>query len=335
MTKCFAAYSTCCFLFCCLTVFSSAAKAEWHRDMQPIMGTEVSVTLWHKDEQLAKGAMTAVMDEMRRINDTLSPYIESSDLSQVNRLAAQSPQSISSELAYLVDKSLFFSRLSEGAFDITYASVGWRYDYREKNQPSQGEIASLLPAINYQWLELDKSSLTLKYGHENVRIDLGGIAKGYAVDRAADKLVALGVEHATVSAGGDSRIIGDRRGRPWIIGIKKPRAANGTDEAAIKLPLQDVAISTSGDYERFFIDEKTGERIHHILNPKTGGPAQGVTSVTVLGPLGADTDPLSTSVFVMGVERGLALINKLPGFDCIIIDRYGKVHYSAELLPAK
>jgi thiamine biosynthesis lipoprotein len=132
--------------------------------------------------------------------------------------------------------------------------------------------------------------------------------------------------HASLSAGGDSRVLGDKRGRPWLVGIKNPRA----DAVAISLPLDNVAVSTSGDYERYFIAD-SGERVHHIINPRTGKSTSGVNSVTIIGPQGFDTDPLSTSVFVMGPEKGLALINKLPGFDAVIITSQGKVLYSQGL----
>jgi len=138
----------------------------------------------------------------------------------------------------------------------------------------------------------------------------------------------FGIQHATISAGGDSRVIGDRRGRPWIIGVKDPRVE---DKMALLLPLTDVAVSTSGDYERFFLEGET--RVHHILNPATGQSAAGIMSVTVLGDNALDTDPLSTTVFVLGVEKGLLLLNRLSGFDGVIIDKSGKIYYSAGLSP--
>lgn len=307
---------------------------DWQADSQAIMGTEISVTLWHQDSETGRMAIAAVMDEMHRIDQALSPFIDTSELFRVNQLAARTPQKISDELLMLVDKSLYFSRISDGAFDITFASVGWKYDYRNKQQPSDEERQNLLPAINYKLLRLDKNKQTLFFGHPNMRIDLGGIAKGYAVDRAVELLKAHGVEHATVSAGGDSRVMGDKMGRPWIIGIKNPRAGeNANSPPVIRLPLTDTAVSTSGDYERYFVDESNGERIHHIINPKTGKSATGVISVTVLGPKGADTDPLSTTVFVLGVEKGLKLVNRLQGIDCVIIDSSGKVHFSTGLSP--
>lgn len=314
-------------------VGSLPANAEWYSDTQPIMGTEVSVTLWSHDQKTAATAIERVMQEMHRIDATLSPYKEDSALSLINRSAAKKAQPLTDEFLLLIDKSLYFSRVSDGAFDITFASVGRYYDYRNKLQPDDKQREELLPAISYKHLLLDRKAKTLRYLRPQVYIDLGGIAKGYAVDRASDILEQMGIEHASVSAGGDSRIIGDRRGRPWMVGIKNPRISPASPEdSVIRMPLENVAVSTSGDYERFFIDEVSGQRIHHIINPKTGKSSHGVVSVTILGERGVDTDPLSTTVFVLGVKKGLALINQLPGFDCVIIDAEGQAHYSDGLM---
>lgn len=311
---------------------STATWAAWHGDNQDIMGTKVSVTLWHDDPEIAEAAVAAVMDEMRRIDAEFSPYIETSELYKVNLLAAkasaQNPVAISAELAHIIDKSFYYSRISDGAFDITFASLARYYDYRKKLTPSEQQREELLPLINYKLVHLDKSKNTLWFEHPKVHIDLGGIAKGHAVDNAINILKARGITHASVSAGGDSRVLGDKNGRPWLVGIKNPRA----DKVAITLPLEDVSVSTSGDYERYFMDEK-GERVHHIINPHTGKSATGVNSVTILGPSGIDTDALSTTVFILGPEKGLALINRLPGFDAVIINQDGKVLYSDGLAP--
>ena len=322
-----------CIAFLCVC-WVGASQAEWVSESQDIMGTQVGVTFWFEDQDRAQHIAQKVMAEFHRIDQTLSPYKESSDLSRLNRSAYTAVQSLTNELSMLIDKSIYFSKVSHGAFDITFASVGWYYDYRQSKQPSETQLEALLPAVNYKLLHFDKNKKTLKFGHPDLRIDLGGIAKGYAVDLAADILLEAGVKNASVSAGGDSRIIGDRRSRPWIVGIKNPRAPENADESVIKLPLENTAISTSGDYERFFIHKDTGERVHHILNPKTGKSVKEVASVTIIGPLGVDTDPLSTTVFVLGVEKGLALIERFTGFDCVIIDRKGKVHYSSGLMPA-
>lgn len=311
----------------------NTARAEWLSDEQAIMGTDIRVTLWHADKRVAQRAVTAVMSEMRRIESAFSPYIDTSELAQLNNRAIKQPVSLSPELAMLVDRSLYFSRLSNGAFDITFASVGWRYDYRAGKQPGEEETQRLLPAINYRLLNWNQQNQTLHYRHPNVRVDLGGIAKGYAVDQAIEKIRAHGIVHASISAGGDSRLLGDRQGRPWLIGIKNPRmGAQDAREVVLTMPLSDVAVSTSGDYERFFIDEKSGHRVHHILNPLTGRSADQVMSVTILGPRAIDTDALSTSVFVMGPVDGMKLINELPDFDAVIIDRAGQVRYSEGLM---
>lgn len=314
-----------------LLLLATSVQAKWYGDTQDVMGTRVSVTFWLEDEAKAAEALVAVMAEMHRIDQHFSPYIASSELSRANQQAvlatAEKPLAISAELTRLIDKSLYYSRLTDGAFDITFASLARYYDYRKKLTPSEAQRAALLPAINYRLIHLDKQHQTLWFEHPQLYIDLGGIAKGYAVDRGIDILRGYGIAHASLSAGGDSRVLGDKRGRPWLVGIKNPRA----DAVAISLPLDNVSVSTSGDYERYFIADN-GERVHHIINPRTGKSTSGVNSVTIIGPLGFDTDPLSTSVFVMGPEKGLALINQLPGFDAVIITSQGKVLYSQGLI---
>jgi FAD:protein FMN transferase len=313
-------------LLCCL-VLSLPVSAEWYSDQQNAMGTRISITVWHEDKIVAEQAMAAVMAEMQRIDQTYSPWIETSDLARLNRLAFTHPQPVSAEMALLLTTARQFSELSAGAFDITFASVGYLYDYREKRQPTADQRQQKQAAIDYHFVVLDDQG-KVSFAHADVRIDLGGIAKGYAADQAIAILQRHGIQHASFSAGGDSRLLGDRRGRPWLVGIKNPRQE---DAVAITLPLADVAVSTSGDYERYFMDENTGERIHHIINPRSGTSAKGIASVTIIGGQGLHTDPLSTSVFVMGVEQGLALINRLPGIDAIIIDAKGVVHYSEGL----
>ena len=304
--------------------------AAWFSEQQDAMGTRISVTVWSDDEALARKAIAALMQEMQRIDNTYSPYIEQSDLVKLNRFAAIAPQPVTDEMQRLLAMALDISQLTDGAFDITFASVGHLYDYRKRQQPSPSERQKKQAAIDYHLIALNDNTVLFK--HPDVVIDLGGIAKGYAADRAIAILRQYGIQHASFSAGGDSRLLGDRRGRPWIIGIKNPRQQ---DEIVIRLPLDNAAVSTSGDYERFFIDAKTKKRVHHIINPRSGTPAQGVASVTIIGDSGLRTDPLSTSVFVMGVDKGLALINRLPDLDAIIIDTQGKVSYSNGLLPSE
>ena len=303
--------------------------AEWYEDSADIMGTRVSVELFHGDKVVAEQAMAAVMSQMRSVDAAMSPQLASSELSNINQFAARHPVVVSDALFSLIDKALFYSRISEGAFDISFASVGQFYNYRQSQAPAQDVVKAQLSAIDYRLIVLDHTLHSIYFKHPQLCIDLGGIAKGYAVDQAIKLLQERGISSAIVSAGGDSRIMGDRQGNPWVIGIRHPRRPG---EYAVRIPLVDTAISTSGDYERFYMQGET--RIHHILNPDTGQSASEVQSVSILTPLAVDSDALSTTVFVLGVQEGLKLVNGMKGADAIIIDGQGKLHYSDDLLRA-
>ncbi|MEX2126276.1 MAG: FAD:protein FMN transferase [Woeseia sp.] len=302
--------------------------AEWSGDSRPLMGTEISVELWHDDVEAGENAVEAVFTEMERINQLMSTYIEDSRISWINREAADHAVPAGDELYDLIVRSLDMSVLTHGAFDITFDSVGQHYDFRQGLRPDVATIERDLDLIDYRLVVADPSDNSIRFLQPGVRINLGGIAKGYAVERGAGILRELGIRHAIVTAGGDTRLIGDRRGRPWIVGVRDPRKDG---EVAIRLPLENEAISTSGDYERYF--EEDGKRYHHILQPATGEPANGVHSVTIVGPDAVITDALSTSVFVMGVDQGLRLIATLPDYEGIVIDAEGRLFYSDGLRP--
>ena len=311
-----------------MLLMPAAASAEWHEREAAIMGTRIAVELWHEDAAQAEAAIDAVMAEMHRIDELMSVYKPDSQVSQINRDAAAAPVKVDAGLAGLIARALEFSELSGGAFDITYASVGYLYDYREHRHPSEAQIQAALPAISWRHVVVDREASTVRFLVPGVRIDLGGIAKGYAVDTSIRILRALGVTNATVTAGGDSRILGDRRGRPWIVGIRHP---DDPDRVIARIPLEDAAISTSGDYERYF--DEGGVRYHHIIDPHTGKSPVGVRSVTVIGPNATLTEGLTKSVFVMGPERGLALIDTQEDVDAVIVRSDGRVFYSKGLAP--
>jgi thiamine biosynthesis lipoprotein len=303
--------------------YSSPLSAEWFGDSQAHMGTEVSVYLWHDDAEKGQKAVEAVFAEVARLDQLMSTYKEDSEISAINRNAAKQPVVTGDELFALIRRSLDISVLTLGAFDITYDSVGQHYDFREGRRPSEETIASELGHINYRYVETDRGRKTIFFAQQGVRINLGGIAKGYAVERGIYIAKRFGVRHARVTAGGDTRLLGDRRGQPWMVGIRDPRVE---DKVAVTIPLENEAISTSGDYERFFIED--GERYHHIIVPSTGVPAGEVHSATIIGPDAVLTDALSTSVFVMGVDQGLRLIATLPDYEGIVIDAAGQMFYS-------
>ena len=306
-----------------ILVFSSSAYADWVGDARPMMGTEVSVLFWHDDPVAGVLLVEQVFDEAHRIDQLMSTYIEDSRISDINRRAADEPVPAGGELFDLIRRSLDISVLTLGAFDVTYESVGQHYNFRNRQRPDAETVAEERKLISWKFVELDQAAGTVSFSEQGVRINLGGIAKGYVVERGANILRVNGVEHGIVTAGGDSRLIGDRRGQPWMVGIQDPRKDG---QVAISVPLEDEAISTSGDYERYF--EEDGVRYHHILQPSTGTPASGVHSATVFGPDAVFTDALSTSVFVMGVDKGLRLIGTLPDYDSIVIDADGQIYYS-------
>jgi FAD:protein FMN transferase len=305
----------------------TAASGGWMKREEAIMGTAITVELWSERRSSGEAAIAAVMAEMHRIDRAMSPHKPYSELSLINRDAARRPVALSAEMARLLRRANDFAALSDGAFDITYAAVGQLYDYRRRVRPDDAALAQARTLVGWRGLIVDEAARTVRFEREGMRIDLGGFAKGHAIDNATRILRERGIGHAIVSAGGDSRVIGDRRGRPWTIGVRDPRRPG---EVAALLPLEDTSISTSGDYERYF--EAEGERFHHLIDPATGRSPHSVRSVTVLAEDGLTTEALSKCVFVLGVERGLRLVESQQGVDAIVIDACGALHYSAGLL---
>jgi thiamine biosynthesis lipoprotein len=303
------------------------ACAEWlERVEDGIMGTRITVELWADDKAQGQAAIEAVLAEMRRIDESMSTYKPTSEVSMVNARAAQGPLKISPELCDLLNTALDYSRVTDGAFDITYASVGYLYDFRHHVRPGEEQIRQALPGVDYRHVVLDPAQHTVRFTQPGVRIDLGGIAKGHAVDQGIALLQKRGFEHALVTAGGDSRIIGDRFGKPWVVGIRHP---DRKDEVIARIPLEDAAISTSGDYERYF--DEDGMRYHHIIDPGTGHSASKVRSATIIGPSATRTDGLSKTAFVLGPEKALEIYNRLDDIDAILVTPDGRVLYSKGL----
>ena len=302
---------------------------EWYSHSFEVMGTQAKVEFEANNKSLADQLIGQVVEEMNRIDRGMSPYKPESELNLINQKASRAPLVISEEMFKLLQRSLYFSRLTKGAFDISFSSVGYLYDYRRKIRPQAAQIEKLTPAIDYRKIKLDSNSLSVFFSDPRVKIDLGGIAKGYAVDRCIQLLQKAGINNAYVNAGGDSRLIGKKQDRLWYIGIRHPRDEN---KLLANLPLEEIALSTSGDYERFFIED--GVRYHHIIDPKTGQSVDSIQSATILASDSTSADALSTSLFVMGVEQGMSLVNSLEGVSAIIVDHHGKLFVSEDLASA-
>ncbi len=291
-----------------------------------LMGTQVIVKAIGPDQSRLNLAVEAAFSEVHRLEKMMSHYIPESELSRINQQAGKAAVVVSQELYELIKKSLYFSELTDGAFDISFASVGKLWDFRNKIVPSAHSVNQQLPFVNYRKIQLNEEDQSVFLPFSEMEIGLGGIGKGYAMDRAMRVLKEHGIDNAMVMAGGDTLIRGKKGKMPWRVGLRDPNQKEGL---LAVLPLSDQAISTSGDYERFFI--KDGVRYHHILDTKTGFPAPQSRSVSILAPEATTSDALSTSVFVLGPEKGLLLIEKLEGVEGIIIDPEGQMHLSSGL----
>jgi thiamine biosynthesis lipoprotein len=294
------------------------------------MGTDLRFAVLTDDDARAQAAMQAAFDEVKRIEALMTTWRPDSEVSRVNAQAGVAPVRVSDETLEVVLAAERASRLSNGAFDITfYAMKGlWKFDEDlEPKLPDPKELAKRRALIDWRKVIVDQKAKTIFLAKRGMAINLGGIAKGYAVDRAAAVLKRAGFPDAIVQAGGDLLCAGSKEGQPWTAGIRDPRGPR--DDVFAVLKLTDHAFSTAGDYERFFV--KDGKRYHHIIDPKTGYPATRARSVTIYAPTALLADALDDAVFIMGWEKGLAMIEKLDDVGAVVIDADGGVHISKRM----
>lgn len=285
------------------------------QDQRIMMGTVVSVTVFTHDEERGREAIEAAFTEVARVEAMTSRHAEESEVSRINDPGRRDRRiPVSRELATVLERSLHFSRLSGGAFDVTVAPLVVLWLGPEGVRvPSAAAIRAALPKVDYRKLTVNTGTgtLTLPAGRS---VDLDGIAKGYAVDRAVRILRLRGIEAAIVDAGGNIGLLGEPpRGGMWRIGIKHPRE----DGLLGTLLMERGSVATSGDYQHFAVVK--GVRYHHLLDPKTGRPTSGVMSVTITTARAIDADALSTAVFVLGAEKGMKLVEELDGVEAVIV----------------
>jgi len=290
------------------------------------MGTRVVIKVFGDDQSQIDQAIRAGFAEVVRLEKMMSNFIPESELSRINQNAGKAPVPVSRELFNLIREAIAYSKLTHGAFDLSFASVGKLWNFRAGTVPSVEAVRERLHLVDYKKIRLDESTSSIFLTHSGMEIGPGGIGKGYVMDRTMAVLKDHGINNAMVMAGGDTLIRGKKGEETWKVGLRDPDRKNGI---LAVLPLKDEAISTSGDYERFFM--KDGVRYHHILDTKTGFPARLSRSVTILAPNATTSDALSTSVFVLGPEKGLALIEGLDNVEAIIIDPKGRIHLSSGL----
>ena len=297
------------------------------------MGTHLSFaafTTERLDEAAVRRAFGDAVAEIRRVEALMTTW-HPSDLTRINDAAGVAPVEVSQETFDLIAESLHDSELSKGAFDITFESLHglWKFDQDlDPNPPSAAAIKAKLPLVDYHHVKLDKGKRTVYLDAKGVRIGLGGIAKGYAVDRAAAVLDKAGLESFYVQAGGDLFTRGHKPdGSEWQTGIRDPRGPEGTFFAL--LPVSDHAFSTAGDYERSYL--ASGKRYHHIIDPHTGYPATASRSVTIYAPTALLADEIDDAVFILGPKDGLALVESLDGVGAVIVDAKNNLWVSKRL----
>jgi thiamine biosynthesis lipoprotein len=298
------------------------------------MDTLVTITVVSNSRDSAEKAIDTAFSEIEKLEKLSNFFSPDSEVSQINKNAGFSEVKVSPDILDILDKALLVSERTEGAFDVTMGPVITLYDFYKKIKPEQIAIKKNLSLVNYRDLIIDRNKSTAYLKKKGMLIDLGGISKGYAADKAVETLKRNGINSGLVSVAGDIKAFGLKSDkRPWKIGIRNPRTfltpplvkggkGGFSDDIMATIGLRDMAISTSGDYERCFMLD--GKRYHHLLSPKTGYPAEECRSVSIIAKEGVFTDAFATGVFILGPEKGMRVLEKM-GFDGVIVDSQGKV----------
>ncbi|MCK0144369.1 FAD:protein FMN transferase [Arenibacter sp. F26102] len=300
-----------------------------HRRTTKLMGSRFNITVVAQDEATANQYIDIAIAEITRIEKLISSWNASSQTSEINNNAGLSPVKVDQELIDLIERCITISKITDGAFDISYASIDkvWKYDGSMSEMPSKEAIENSVAKIGYQNIEFDKKAQTVFLKFEGMKIGFGAIGKGYAADRVRTLLKTKGVKSGIINASGDLTTWGKQPdGTDWMVGITNPL---NKDNIFSWFPVNNAAVATSGNYEKYvtFNDVKYS----HIIDPRTGYPSTGILSVTIFAPSAELCDALATSVFITGVETGLNIINQIKGVECIIIDDENNINTSKNI----
>lgn len=290
-------------------------KTEGIKESAFLMGTIVEITVQHEDPAAAKKVIEDAFSDGERIEGLMSVYQKESEISMINRKAGSEGVKVSQDTLSVIEHALGYSELSDGAFDITAGPLLelWGFSGGEKKVPEEREVEKMLPLVNWRDLSVESHKSTVKLEKKGMKIDLGGIAKGFVVDRMVAVLKEGGIKRALVNAGGDLYALGSPRGeKAWTVGIRDPVNREVVREV---VNVRDRAVATSGGYEKYFISG--GRRFSHIIDPRTGYPASGLLSVTVIAKTTMESDALATALFVLGEEQGKKLVRRLDGVEAI------------------
>lgn len=307
------------------TTFISVGQIAYKRKLS-MLGSPFEITAVANDTLKGNEYIDLAVAEVKRIENLISDWIPTTQISEINRNAGIKPIKVDSEVLELVERAIKISEITDGAFDISYASMDkiWKFDGSMKVMPTEEAIKKSVARIGYKNIILNKKEQTIFLKLEGMKLGLGGIGQGYIADKVKDLLVSKGCTSGIVNVSGDINAWGKQPdGKPWNVGIVNPLNKN---KVFATFPLEDSAVETSGNYEKYVIFN--GIRYSHIIDPRTGYPATGVVSVSVFAKQTEIADALATGIFVLGVEVGLDLVNQLKGIECIIVDDKGKIHSS-------
>lgn len=297
-----------------------------HKRKLAMLGSPFEMTVVAKDTIQGNEYIDLAVAEVKRIENLISDWIPSSQISKVNQNAGIQPIKVDKEIFDLVGRAIKVSQITSGAFDISYASMDkiWKFDGSMKEKPTEEAIQKSVSKIGYKNIILDPKEQTLFLKVEGMKLGLGGIGQGYIADKVKELLISKGCVSGIVNVSGDINTWGKQvNGKPWTVGIVNPMNKN---KIFATFPLENSAVETSGNYEKFVVFDNI--RYSHIIDPRTGYPAKGVVSVSVFAKQTEIADALATGIFVLGVEVGLDLVNQLKGIEFIIVDDKGKIHSS-------
>lgn len=311
-----------------LWTLSLHAQAHYKKTIK-LMGSRFDITVVANSPKEASYFQRLAVEEIKRIEAKISSWLPNSETSKINRNAGVAPVVVSKELFSLIERAQALSKLTQGAFDLSYASMDavWKFDGSLKKFPSAKKIKTALERVGYENIRLNKENQSVFLTKKGMKIGFGAIGKGYAADKAKKCLQSKGLNSGIINASGDLRAWGKQaNGDDWIVAITNPL---NKKKAFSWLSPNNKAVVTSGNYEKFVTLD--GVRYAHIIDPRTGHPCRGISSVTVLANSAEMADALSTALFVMGVATGLDLVNQLKDVDCVFIDDENRMHRSKNI----
>ena len=300
-----------------------------HKRKLYMLGSPFEMTVVAKDTIQGNIYIDMAVAEVKRIENLISDWIPTTQISQVSKNSGIQPVKVDKEVYDLVERAIKVSQLTSGAFDISYASMDkiWKFDGSMKTMPTPEAIKQSVARIGYQKIVLDAKAQTIYLKEKGMKLGLGGIGQGYIADKIKDLLLSKGCASGIVNVSGDINAWGyQTTGKPWTVAIVNPMNKN---KVFATFPLENSSVETSGSYEKFVVFD--GKRYSHIIDPRTGYPAQGVVSVSVFAKQTEIADALATGIFVLGVDVGLNLVNQLKGIGCIIVDDKGEIHTSKNI----